>query len=47
MGVVEEMMCVVCLSVTEGHSDDGVVWRRLCVIIIIIIIINEAYTPRI
>ena len=23
MGAVEEMMCVVCVSVTEGHSGDG------------------------
>ena len=23
MGTVEEMMCVVCVSVTEGHSGDG------------------------
>ena len=23
MGEVEEMMCVVCVSVTEGHSGDG------------------------
>ena len=23
MGDVEEMMCVVCVSVTEGHSGDG------------------------
>ena len=22
MGAVEEMMCVVCMSVTEGHSGD-------------------------
>ena len=25
MGAVEEMMCVVCVDVTEGHSDDGCV----------------------
>ena len=23
MGAVEEMMCVLCLIVTEGHSGDG------------------------
>ena len=23
MGAVDEMMCVVCVSVTEGHSGDG------------------------
>ena len=23
MGAVEEMMCVVCVDVTEGHSGDG------------------------
>ena len=25
MGAVEEMMCVVCVDVTEGHSGDGCV----------------------
>ena len=25
MGTVEEMMCVVCVYVTEGHSGDGCV----------------------
>ena len=25
MGAVEEMMCVVCVDVTEGHSCDGCV----------------------
>ena len=25
MGAVEEMMCVVCMEVTEGHSGDGCV----------------------
>ena len=29
MGEVEEIMCVVYVSVTEGHSGDGGVWRRL------------------
>ena len=23
MGAVEDMMCVVCVSITEGHSGDG------------------------
>ena len=23
MGAVEEMMCVVCVSVTQGHNGDG------------------------
>ena len=30
VGAVEEMRCVVCVSVTEGHSGDGCIWRRLC-----------------
>ena len=25
MGAVEEIMCIVCVSVTEGHSGDGCV----------------------
>ena len=25
MGTVEEMMCVVCMDVTEGHNGDGCV----------------------
>ena len=25
MGAVEEMMCVMCVDVTEGHSRDGCV----------------------
>ena len=25
MGAAEEMMCVVCVDVTEGYSDDGCV----------------------
>ena len=28
MGAVEEMMCVVCVSVTKGHSGDVVVFCR-------------------
>ena len=31
VGAVEEMMCVVCVDVTEGHSVMDVFWRRLCV----------------
>ena len=31
MGVVEEMMCVVRVSVTRGNSSDGCVWAStLC-----------------
>ena len=31
MGAVEEMMCIVCVSVKEGHSDDGcVLASNLC-----------------
>ena len=31
MGAVEEMMCVVCVSVTEGHSgDEWVLVSTLC-----------------
>ena len=30
-GSVEEMMCVVCVSVTEGNSGDGCDLARICV----------------
>ena len=32
MGVVEDMMCVVCVcvSLTKGHSGGVVIWHLLC-----------------
>ena len=30
VGAVEKMMCVVCVSVIEGHNGD-VIWHRICV----------------
>ena len=32
MGAVEEMMCVVCVDVTKGHSGDGCVLASISMI---------------
>ena len=31
VGAVEEIVCVMCVGVAEGHSGLDVIWCRLCV----------------